>query len=367
MKRFIFLFVALLCCVSATAQVVFVATLQHEGTTTQYYGQGALNSAYNAAVDGDTITLSEGTFNVPQKTDMTSDKKYLTKNITIRGIGFNNEKKSSISGYFYVMPKDEDKKVLFEDIHFIDNFCIFNTNTESINGKIHFKNCLFNYISVSSINEDYKDYQCQPKAYFYNCIINKISRTMLTDLEKSEAIINFINCYIKNPDFNSYNYEYEEYQNFLFNCIINYTNCDLAVYTNNTYFKNCIFIWNVSWAGDPSYYYFLDKNNIAVENCLTIGNAFLFTHLTINKNNLTTKAASEVFKTYRNDYIDGETFELTNNAKTKYIGSDGTEMGMLGGFLPYNPNNKPIPIITKFNADKYTTKDGKLTIEVNIN
>ena len=55
-----------------------VATLRHEGTITgTYYGENALTSAYNAANNGDIITLSSGAFSCPD----------ISKSVTIHGAG----------------------------------------------------------------------------------------------------------------------------------------------------------------------------------------------------------------------------------------------------------------------------------------
>ena len=54
-----------------------VAVLQHNDTLSAFYGPNALSLAHEAAVDGDTITLSSGNFNGC----------ILSKAITIHGAG----------------------------------------------------------------------------------------------------------------------------------------------------------------------------------------------------------------------------------------------------------------------------------------
>ena len=62
MKRIIFAICTILC-----ANVLFaqeqLATLKHNGNISVYYGANAFVEAYNAAENGDIITLSDGTFN----------------------------------------------------------------------------------------------------------------------------------------------------------------------------------------------------------------------------------------------------------------------------------------------------------------
>ncbi len=56
---------------------LLLATLNHEGSISPYYGSSALQEAYNAANHGDVITLSSGSF-------LGTDIK---KAITLRGAG----------------------------------------------------------------------------------------------------------------------------------------------------------------------------------------------------------------------------------------------------------------------------------------
>ena len=79
---------------------------------------------------------------------------------------------------------------------------------------------------------------------------------------------------------------------------------------------------------------------------------------------MTAGTCAEVFKTFKGGgYNDIETFELTDEAKAAYIGADGTEVGMQGGMMPFNTTVQ-YPIITTFNADVRTDKEGKLNVEI---
>ena len=75
MKKSIILALSLVLSVATFAQQL--ATLNHNGTTTAYYGMNALQQAHSAAVNGDIITLSSGIFNSVD----------ITKAVTIRGAG----------------------------------------------------------------------------------------------------------------------------------------------------------------------------------------------------------------------------------------------------------------------------------------
>lgn len=79
MKKFLLSLMALGCMTVAQGQTdVWTATLQHGDEVTVFKMGNALVEAYNAAVDGDVITLSEGTFNAIT----------INKSITIYGAGY---------------------------------------------------------------------------------------------------------------------------------------------------------------------------------------------------------------------------------------------------------------------------------------
>ena len=72
-----------------------------------------------------------------------------------------------------------------------------------------------------------------------------------------------------------------------------------------------------------------------------------------------------MFKSFTGSYSDNQTFELTDAAKAKYLGTDGTEVGMHGGVLPYD-TTPSYPQITKMNVASKTTADGKLSVEIEV-
>ena len=90
MKKLLLLFVALVAGVmSAYAQnELQCATLQHGEDMTVYIGIGGFASAYEAAVDGDVITLSAGEFSLPANG-------YIYKAISIYGSGFEDNEETS--------------------------------------------------------------------------------------------------------------------------------------------------------------------------------------------------------------------------------------------------------------------------------
>ena len=75
---------------------------------------------------------------------------------------------------------------------------------------------------------------------------------------------------------------------------------------------------------------------------------------------------STVFKSYKGGrFSDTQKFELTDDAQKKYLGMDGTQVGIHGGMLPFSstPSN---PQITKCNVAAKSTADGKLSVDIEV-
>ena len=88
MKKLLLSVVAMLFAATSYAQNTVVASLNHEGESTMFYGVGALQQAVAEAVSGDIISLSSGTFNASN----------ITKAITLRGVGIDNDNPTYIEG-----------------------------------------------------------------------------------------------------------------------------------------------------------------------------------------------------------------------------------------------------------------------------
>ena len=74
----------------------------------------------------------------------------------------------------------------------------------------------------------------------------------------------------------------------------------------------------------------------------------------------------ETFKTFTGAYSDEETFELTDAAKAKFLGTDGKEVGLYGGPIPFNLNLS-YPLIKTMTVDEQTDADGKLGVTIEVN
>lgn len=344
MKKILFAMAAFFSCtVMCFAQISFIATLQHEGEFTHYYGATALQSAYDAAVDGDTITLSSGTFTSPGTID---------KGITLRGAGVEAAEKTFVSqGTTYFYSREKTKVTTVEGIKFLDSVDIINdTSGEgSEQGTIKFiKNT---FISVSAPN--YGATGKGPAIRFYNSSISYVS------FQDPNTDFLFYNCYVENPVANFDGATTTAFVNCVFGKLSGNYYGDY--YLHHLNFYNCIFAnieWNYYLPQTPTFY-----------NCLFIGGPSTFAEqvekIVSGGNNYIAATTEEVFKTYRDGQNEGETFELTTTAKETYKGTDGTEIGMQGGNYPYTTTVQ-YPIITKFISEPETNKAGILNIEVEV-
>lgn len=380
MKRLFSLLVLALSFSAIFAQQTTVALLNHEGTITTYYGSEALVQAHKAAVHGDVITLSGGTFDAPSE---------WIKAVTVRGAGCyqgadNSRDVTSINGKFLLKgDKTIETATIFEGLNFKADFNYSIAN----NGGI-FPVCLKNVTFLKCYLK--KMEKIGLNTNFYNCIIEGISFAATTDCN---ANINMFNCYVVRPQAkNQY-------------CSIKMTNCIIYYnggnYKEHTYFNedlqyvscsNCIFTGNMqSYKSSLPSDYSLSTTCTA-KNCLSCfciytpavdtdvetidavydynifenmgGNASSNSYLTEGKP--ITETIKSVFKTYNGTdaFSFNEFYELTDEAKATYIGTDGTQIGIHGGIgFDLIPSTLQI---TKCEIAPRSTSDGKLSVSIEV-
>lgn len=83
-----------------------------------------------------------------------------------------------------------------------------------------------------------------------------------------------------------------------------------------------------------------------------------------NNTNLRVPTSDERFA-YLKGYNDSKDYKLTDQNRDVLKATDGGEIGIYGGSLPYSaiPTN---PQITKFNVASKTTADGKLSVDIEV-
>ena len=332
MKKF---FVSLVMLLSLSAASVFaqsslIATLSHDGEVTVFYGADALKESYAKAVGGDVITLSSGSFNAIN----------IEKAITLRGAGMAMDTVNKI------MPT-----ILNGDFSISETDSIHNLTLEGL-----YHNHTMRYLGTIE------------SAQFIRCRFNTITNPSSSKLSNCS----FLNCRISqefycigygNMFYNSIIEDIHFYGGGSFsNCVINIDDKNpVSMGAGSSSFENCILIYDATTR-------ILDKGASAY-NCLVVGTTNdIFSNIP-NKTNKVASLYSDVFKTYGTMASiagnDDETFELTDAAKAKYLGLDGTQVGIYGGAIPYT-TSVAIPKITKCNVAAKSTVDGMLSVDIEV-
>lgn len=313
MKKLFTLFAMLACVAVASAQHRLVATLSHNDTVSVYYGKSAFYYAYQASVDGDIITLSSGVF------DATS----IEKSIIIRGAGMeqdtvNNIAPTIISGSS--MRYNICESPILEGIRMNCEF--FVKSGKCFSGK--FTKCIINCFHAYS-NDSYTNIW---EAEFIQCKIEKL-------LVYGKATV--INSYV-----GSLSGTISELS--MTNCVVGGLWRDIE----NTIFANCVLLHDNVVGILPS-------SNMAY-NCICVYED-VFANLDVNTNNARV-GVGVAFK-------DTGFYELQDSVKTKYLGTDGTEVGIYGGPAPFNPTKTSYPRIEKFSVSQMN-ENGEVKVDVKV-
>lgn len=346
-KYFVTLFLSVFCfVVQVSAQSSVIATLFHDGDIKTFYGTGALRSAHAAAVHGDVITLSSGSFTA---TD-------ITKAVTLRGAGMEYDSISVteptiISGSFSIQIASDstlqNNNLVMEGIYHNADGVI--TVKGSLKNPQFVKCRLYEIRCNSSGTFGYMNY-----ANFINCVI-------AYEVEfSSSGSATFVNCYVFDMEYyNSSSTASAEFQN----CVVKDSNFSSV---RNAVFRNC-FLY--AFTSSSSTLNILPSTSQAY-NCVALS-ATSSTNVFANQSNTTNtlvSSFSDVFKTWTGSSFANfktERLELTDAAKTKYLGSDGTQIGIYGGSIPFDPRPSN-PQITKLNVASKSTADGKLSVDIEV-
>lgn len=339
MKKLFLSLVVLMAATVSFAQNSLVATLSHGEDVSMYYGTYALCDAHNAAVSGDVINLSGGAFQAVN----------ITKGITLRGTGIDDTAPTYIIGDFTInVTTDDANRLSMEGIRCTGTITMQGTFDNPYFVKSAFYGFSYHYSSTNIKN-----------AMFVDCRISG-GYTL-----RGMSTVQFINSYV-----GGFQNESETSSTAAFiNCVIrpyesisSYSASDrysFPSYIRSSQLLNCIIFYEKY--GNQVYQ--LPSSTVAT-NCISINYNNLFGQQTANKGNGASSFAA-MFKSFTGTYSEAEQFELTDEAKTSYLGNDGTEVGMHGGVMPYN-TTPSYPQITKMNVANKTTADGKLSVEIEV-
>lgn len=346
MKKILFLVAfAWAAIASIHAQSSTVATLNHKDTLTSYYGYSALQEAHAAAVDGDIITLSAGSFGSVN----------ITKGVTIRGAGMgvgDSAEPTVLVGDFNIniTGLDGTNKILSMEGIYTNNHFYFERGGNYWDSRdywnVSFIKCRFKSIDTSN----YDNSGNYGRAALKNCIFLHcyIMDNFTFDYDSN---CSFINCYLRKPGYHT-------------RAVFDFQNCviwenESNNFHNNSTFSNCIIY---STTTDVNHKF--NANNTA-KNCVVINDSInVLANISDSSNKFVTSLA-DVFQNFRGTYADNITFELTDAAKTQYLGLDGTEVGIYGGALAFDPAPST-PRITKCVVAPKSTADGKLKVTITV-
>lgn len=331
------------------------ATLIHGDQTKVYYGASAFNSAYkDAAEEGDIIVLSSGTFN------RTDD---ITKSITIYGAGYETDPVSGAEPTSIPFFSIADKAAYDQEGNL---YYVY--PTVRIEG-IHISN---ESLSVYDLAFNVK--ASQGDAILENLVVRKCKILGHIALTPSTKNCLFSQCAIGVLGHYGYIgsvYRFDESMSGL-HSQLNVENCWVYYATGGSIdctinYDHCIIRDVYSW-GYANYTNSIIYHNLP-ENCTAQNNIFATTSIGTNvtgTGNWTGVADAGIWE------VDGETGRSYDATKTfalrfpaKYVGTDGTEVGINGGNAPFD-RISPIPRILEADVDIRTAEDGKLNVNFKV-
>lgn len=345
MKHSIFFLLFVVATLCASAQNTLMATLYHEGDISVFYGVNAIKLAHDAAVDGDIISLTGGTYNATT----------LTKEVTLRGTGvYPNEDAQTlatrITGDFYININNSDTahNLVIEGINFLNTFY----NKGNITGCL-FKKCIFRTINLSGSFSNTTS--IIKSGTFINCYISELrSYAYYTAYQ---CTMSLVNCFVNNIYENNGN-PYNVYS--CDNCVIglkrDYSTNDI----NYSSFDNCIFFGKENNCGK------LAITN-SVNNCLATGPGMsaIFDNFQVTNNTIVEDITS-IFKDFNGtNYADNMTFELTDEAARTYLCADGSQIGLYGGTVPFDFVMPALKLV-KCVVSNQSTPDGKISVDLEV-
>lgn len=314
MKTKIFAIVVMVACVfchKVVAQDIAVVTLQHGETMKAFYGSNAFKDAVEAAEAGDLVTLSGGTF-----ADVT-----ITKPIKIQGAGYiqdasNCRYRTSINNITINIP-EAATGLLLEGLS-INDLAI---NNKGANGYT-FKKCSIGSIYLQVPNSGGVIEQCRITWLYIEPRTN--------ELFIDNSIINYISFYNSASNSNT--------SRFINHCAIGEVNGNIVASFHNSIIRSL-------GANEYSAY---------------LSNVILSTNNRFSEHNiLLDKSEYDALWSDKNNYI------LTDEAAAKYLGDDGTQVGIYGGENPFNdvPSN---PQITSKFISARPNANGKLSVRITV-
>jgi len=324
MKTILFWVMAvMICSMTAAAQTVGVAVLTHNNENTMFYGNTALQQAVEAAVEGDVITLSPGTF--------AGFNDFSKSGLTIIGSGMDEGPSQTILTGFIVQSElnnEEFVKLTLKNVYITPTF-------EAYRG-----NCVLK-LDRCRVKEGFRcPNSTRDKGFIemVNCE-NATGNYLYHDDDFRNVTLEAYNCVLRPVYLGNDN----EHERILTNCII------LGTFDKNSIasINNCII--------------FDDKNNsllpigMRATNCRAINTNIEFFGTQILSNKVVTD----------NPFVEGSFYELKPELADTWVDENGEQIGLYGGPKPFSAL-PDAPRFTKFNVPSRTDADGHLKVEIEV-
>lgn len=340
------------------AQDVPMAVLQKGDDTQCFYGSGSFCDACKAADHGDIITLSEGIFTAPT----------ITKAVSIFGSGADlvadtiAKPLTRVNGDIHIAVDSVDGKpaagLYMEGILSDEEVWVEHHLEQASFAKCRFKNFNF-YASADTTmttSQMCNFYQCRFAGYLelgdadalaiHNSVINDIGHNT------NESTVNIFNCVVINTS--------NQLQNAMFKNSYLY-----AVRNTNYIFHSKQVARYYASQGNRNYMLHV---SCSAFNCSDSNDVFAeckFYLLSVNINLYQAPwGGYDPFKTSITSYSDTNSYELRDNIKTKYLGTDGNPICLYGGDYPYT-TCPSVPYIVEKNIGT-KSENGKLKVSVKV-
>ena len=324
-KLLLFLTLNLLGIIGAFAQSTLVGTLSHDGEVTVFYGAEALIKAHEAAEPGDIITLSSGSF-----TGLT-----ITKAVTIRGAGMFPEDNGTIitnmttsSSNLSIDIEPSSSHLNLEGLYFSCNVYVYGAESPTFN-KCQFGRSFSRQTSAIS--------RAYTSPTYINCFFIGEPTLYCDDYST------FIACYFDSK------LSYGSKSSYTFtNCILNNT---------NSISDNCVVNNSIIFAKVIGGYISIRSGAVIKSSkvCSEEGDCLKYC----------TSIDTEVLPFETECFQEGTRYELKDELVRTWLGDDGTQVGIYGGPIPFDPTPTN-PQITKFNVANKTSADGKLSVDIEV-
>lgn len=329
MKKLFLLLVMAISAITMSAQSV---ALDHEGTSTIFYGAQSLSQAYAQAVDGDMLYISGGTYG-----DITIEKKL---KIYGTGVNPNNTEATGIS-------------------------VLGNVNINAAGAESHIEGIKANTITLNSAEYVTIRY-CQLGDIYallsHNLLVynNIVSAVRLGDTSRMDRATQLsTGCVISNNYIQ--NGLHRSRENTIKNNIFRRRGVgdDWNSYSFGIVAEACIIENNIFTLPSGGYGGWYSGTNTLRKNISYLGDE-------TGNYCVGTGKDAEIFVDFEEDSFSFDKDLHLKNPGT-YVGTDGTEVGLYGGLFPWNEEVMPSnPHIMSNTSGTKTNSEGKLLLNVEV-